>query len=403
MSTHAKPVGGRSLTPPFSAARRRCSALGALADRSGGWSPASAPTTALNDGYPWGLWIAFDVVTGTALACGGYAVALLVYILNKGKYHPLVRPAMLTSALGYTLAGARRRARRRPVVEHLAGAAVLLALEPQLGRCSKSRSASWPTSCVLWIELSPAFLEQCRADRDRRGCSASPRGRCRSSNKALLWIIALGMLLPTMHQSSLGSLMLLAGPRLHPLWHTGAAAPVPGVLHRDGLRGRRLRVGLLVRRCSSASRRREMLAGLAAAIVPFAVVVRRAARRRPRVARPARRAVRARPLQRDVAGSRSSLFLRRRSCMLLGDAQRRTARQPVPRRDGDDARRRVLPLRHLPGRVQPGRGLVATSRASPEMLDHPRPGRRSRSSPTSPSCKLFPILSGETLREGRPR
>ena len=52
-----------------------------------------------------GLWIAFDVVTGTALACGGYAVALLVYILNKGKYHPLVRPAMLTSALGYTLAG----------------------------------------------------------------------------------------------------------------------------------------------------------------------------------------------------------------------------------------------------------------------------------------------------------
>ena len=58
----------------------------------------------LNDGYPWGIWIAFDVVTGTALACGGYAVALLVYILNKGKYHPLVRPAMLTSLLGYGLA-----------------------------------------------------------------------------------------------------------------------------------------------------------------------------------------------------------------------------------------------------------------------------------------------------------
>jgi hypothetical protein len=46
---------------------------------------ASAPSTGLSDGYPWGLWIAFDVVTGTALACGGYAVALLVYILNKGS------------------------------------------------------------------------------------------------------------------------------------------------------------------------------------------------------------------------------------------------------------------------------------------------------------------------------
>mgnify|MGYP003442148195 CR=1 FL=1 len=54
--------------------------------------------TAMNDGYPWGLWIAFDVVTGTALACGGYAVALLVYVLNKGKYHPLVRPASTACA-----------------------------------------------------------------------------------------------------------------------------------------------------------------------------------------------------------------------------------------------------------------------------------------------------------------
>src|SRR5512143_909544 len=62
-------------------------------------------STALSDGYPWGIWIAFDVVTGTALACGGYAMALLVYIFNRGQYHPLVRPAILTSALGYTLGG----------------------------------------------------------------------------------------------------------------------------------------------------------------------------------------------------------------------------------------------------------------------------------------------------------
>src|SRR6185503_16364864 len=62
-------------------------------------------TTAMSDGYPLGLWIVFDVVTGTALACGGYAMALLVYIFNKGKYHPLIRPAILTSALGYSIAG----------------------------------------------------------------------------------------------------------------------------------------------------------------------------------------------------------------------------------------------------------------------------------------------------------
>ena len=62
-------------------------------------------TTNINDGHTWGLWIAFDVVVGTAFACGGYAVAIVVYILNRGEYHPLVRPALLASALGYTLGG----------------------------------------------------------------------------------------------------------------------------------------------------------------------------------------------------------------------------------------------------------------------------------------------------------
>ncbi len=61
------------------------------------FSVVLGPATGLNDGYPWGLWIAMEVVTGTALACGGYAIALLVYIFNKGQYHPLVRIAGRTS------------------------------------------------------------------------------------------------------------------------------------------------------------------------------------------------------------------------------------------------------------------------------------------------------------------
>jgi len=99
----AKPVGGPLFTRSFLV----LVALSALAGLAIVWRFAAGlgATTALNDGYPWGLWIAFDVVTGTALACGGYAIALLVYIFNKGKYHPLVRPAILTSALGYSIAG----------------------------------------------------------------------------------------------------------------------------------------------------------------------------------------------------------------------------------------------------------------------------------------------------------
>src|SRR5881296_1543235 len=101
--TKARAVGGPVLTRSFLV----LVALAALAGITIVWRFAAGlgATTALNDGYPLGLWIAFDVVTGTALACGGYAVAILVYILNKGRYHALVRPALLTSALGYSLAG----------------------------------------------------------------------------------------------------------------------------------------------------------------------------------------------------------------------------------------------------------------------------------------------------------
>ena len=76
--------------------------------------------TNLNDGYPWGIWIVFDVMIGSAFACGGFSVALLVYIFNRGEYHPLVRPALLASLFGYTLAGARCHLRPRPLLELLA-------------------------------------------------------------------------------------------------------------------------------------------------------------------------------------------------------------------------------------------------------------------------------------------
>jgi len=99
---HPTPVGGKIMTPPL----RILLLVFVIAMVLTAWRfvVGLGPTTAMSDGYPWGIWIAFDVVTGTALACGGYAVALLVYIFNRGKYHALVRPALLVSALGYSVA-----------------------------------------------------------------------------------------------------------------------------------------------------------------------------------------------------------------------------------------------------------------------------------------------------------
>jgi Ni/Fe-hydrogenase subunit HybB-like protein len=225
--------------------------------------------TALNDGYPWGLWIAFDVVTGTALATGGYALAILVYILNRGQYHPLVRPALLTSAFGYTMAGVsvfldvgRYWAIWKVPIYfwHWNLNSVLL----EVALCIMGYVL------VLWIELSPAFLE--------RGATASwPRVRRFSLraqplfNRALIWILALGLLLPTMHQTSLGSLMLLAGPRLHPLWNT----PMLPLLFLVSCIGMGYAAVVVEGAISSLARKRPperaMLAGLGRTMVPVFV------------------------------------------------------------------------------------------------------------------------------------
>jgi Ni/Fe-hydrogenase subunit HybB-like protein len=174
--------------------------------------------TALSDGYPWGIWIAFDVVTGTALACGGYAVALLVYILNKGKYHPMIRPAILTSALGYSIAGLSVMI---DVGRPWWAWKLFLPWNWNLNSALLEVALCIMSYCVvLWIELAPAFLEQWEESEFgflRKIASALTP----VLEKALVWIVALGMLLPTMHQSSLGTLMLLPGNKVHPLWSTG--------------------------------------------------------------------------------------------------------------------------------------------------------------------------------------
>ncbi len=210
------PVGGRIVSPFLSGLL----GLMALAGLLLLWRFAAGlgAVTALNDGYPWGLWIAFDVVVGTALACGGYAVAILVYILNRGEYHPLVRPAVLTSALGYTLAGAA-------IVIDVGRYWNLFLIPVRPWTWNLHSPLLEVALCVmayivvLWIELSPALFEKWRASGDEARAQKGERW-LGVWGKIAAFVIALGLLLPTMHQSSLGTVMMLAGHKLHPLWNT---------------------------------------------------------------------------------------------------------------------------------------------------------------------------------------
>jgi Ni/Fe-hydrogenase subunit HybB-like protein len=268
MSRRAEPVGGPLMTP----ATLALAGLFGLAVLTIAWRLVAGlgATTALNDGYPLGLWIAFDVVTGTALACGGYAVAILVYILNKGRYHALVRPAMLTSALGYSLAGfgvfldiGRWWAIWKVPVYfwHWNFNSTLL----EVALCIMSYVV------VLWIELSPVLLEP------YRDSSLLPLRRVARRippliERASIAIIALAILLPTMHQSTLGTLMLLAGSRLHPLWRT----PILPLLFLISCVAMGFAVVVFESAFSSAALKRHvhvgMLASLASIIVPLQLV-----------------------------------------------------------------------------------------------------------------------------------
>ncbi|HNX50940.1 MAG TPA: Ni/Fe-hydrogenase cytochrome b subunit [Thermoanaerobaculaceae bacterium] len=218
MSAHAlpAPVGGRIWTPTF----RLLAAIFGVGALLMVWRFAMGlgAATGLSDGYPWGIWIAFDVVVGTALGCGGYAMALLVYIFNRGQFHALVRPAILTSALGYTMAS---------FAIHLdVGRPLYIYKIPVMPQWWNLNSVLLEVAvcvmtyvAVLWIELSPAFFE-----RWMESSSTFLRRISRTFHpivqKLMVPILAIGLLLPTMHQSSLGAVMLLAGQKLHGLWQT---------------------------------------------------------------------------------------------------------------------------------------------------------------------------------------
>ena len=103
MNAEARPAGGRILTPFFYLLILLIVTLAGLVVYR--LFAGVGAITALTDGYSWGIWKPINVVTFTGIGAGAYAVGLLTYILNKGKFHPLVRPAVLVGAIAYSLGG----------------------------------------------------------------------------------------------------------------------------------------------------------------------------------------------------------------------------------------------------------------------------------------------------------
>jgi len=161
--------------------------------------------TNLSDQFPWGIWIGFDLLVGVALAAGGFTITATVYIFNLERFRPIVRPTVLTAFLGYLL--------------------VIFALLFDLGRPYRiwhplimwnTRSALFEVAwcvmlytTVLALEFSPMLLERLKlekAARIIRGLSVP--------------LVIVGVLLSTLHQSSLGTLFVIVPEKMHGLWYT---------------------------------------------------------------------------------------------------------------------------------------------------------------------------------------
>ena len=164
-----------------------------------------AGSTNLSDQFPWGIWIGFDVLCGVGLAAGGFTLVAVVHIFNIERYKPILRPTVLTAFLGYIF--------------------VVFGLLYDLGRPDRlwhpmimqnPRSVMFEVawcvmlySAVLALEFAPAVFEKLRWE--------FPLKILRTLSVP---IVIAGVVLSTLHQSSLGTLYLIMPHKMHPLWYT---------------------------------------------------------------------------------------------------------------------------------------------------------------------------------------
>lgn len=180
--------------------------------------------TNLDIQHPWGIWIAIDVACGVALASGGFTTAALGHVMHREKYEVILRPALLTAMLGYTFVafGVMVDLGRWYYIWHPLifwnGTSPLF----EVGICVMFYLT------VLYIEFFPVVAERFIGNVKFKGflkflnipIDSVLRTLNRGLSKTMFVFVIAGVVLSTLHQSSLGTLMVVAGSKMHPLWHT---------------------------------------------------------------------------------------------------------------------------------------------------------------------------------------
>ena len=161
-------------------------------------------STNLNDAFPWGIWIGFKLFA-VALSAGGFTIAGAVHIFNIRRYRPILRPMVLSAFLGYSM--------------------FIVSLLIDLGRPyriwhplvmwnphSVMFEIAWCVTLyttVLFLEFVPAVLERLQWKKPLE-----------MLHRIFIPVVIAGVILSTLHQSSLGSLYLIVPEKLYPLWYS---------------------------------------------------------------------------------------------------------------------------------------------------------------------------------------
>jgi Ni/Fe-hydrogenase subunit HybB-like protein len=161
--------------------------------------------TNLNDQFAWGVWIGFDVLCGVMLAAGGFTLTAAVHILNIKRLRPIIRPTILTAFLGYVLVSvALLFDLGRPYnIWH-----PLIMRNPHSVMFEVAYCVMLYTS-VLALEFSPIVLERFKLEKPIKVIKA-----------VTIPLVIFGVILSTLHQSSLGTLYLIMPTKLHGFWYS---------------------------------------------------------------------------------------------------------------------------------------------------------------------------------------
>ena len=162
-------------------------------------------STNLNDQFPWGIWVSFDVLCGVMLAAGGFTLTAAVHILNIKRLHSIIRPTILTAFLGYILVSAALMFDLgKPYnIWH-----PLIMRNPHSVMFEVAYCVMLYTT-VLALEFSPIVLEHFHLEKPLKVVRA-----------ILIPLVICGVILSTLHQSSLGTLYLIVPEKLHPFWYS---------------------------------------------------------------------------------------------------------------------------------------------------------------------------------------